>query len=323
MDLADWVAASAIPLNGPDWRSVDRRALSPLDAAASGKRIVYVGEAHHLIREKYDVRLLVLRQLLDLGWRYLGMELGRSDGLCVDEYLRTGEEACLRRTAALSCASAFADAELGFWKAVRSLSEARPPGTPRLSCFGYDVDLRLGGRFFQAWKRHSEGLSSDEEWRSALAEREKAMEREMTLFLGAHPGEKAVLMAHNMHLGKDSASLKQGPADSAAPAMWPSVGAYVNAALPGQVYSIWSFYGRLKGGRDRRLSTLGDALSAGPEAFLLPLLTSDPSIRLLDRPWDFQINDVLDDPMNELTVSGNIARQADALFFVREATPIT
>ena len=76
-----WIQDNAIELDTLDWRSVDLDKLSVLDTLLAGKRIVFLAEPDHYVREKYDFQLIFIRYLFERGWRYIGMEMGRADGM--------------------------------------------------------------------------------------------------------------------------------------------------------------------------------------------------------------------------------------------------
>jgi hypothetical protein len=58
-DFLAWVQESAIKLDTLEWRSVDLNELSDLDKLLEGKRIVFLGEPDHYVREKYDFQLFL------------------------------------------------------------------------------------------------------------------------------------------------------------------------------------------------------------------------------------------------------------------------
>ena len=94
-----WVKENAVQFDTLDWRKVDLSKLSVLDEAIKGKRIVYLGEPDHFIHEKNDYRLLFIRYLYEKGFRHIGMEMGVSDGLRMDQHLATGDVTHLDRVA--------------------------------------------------------------------------------------------------------------------------------------------------------------------------------------------------------------------------------
>jgi erythromycin esterase-like protein len=139
-------------------------ALARFDRDLDSKRIVFLGEPDHRIQERYAFRLLFLRRLFAMGFRQLGSEMGRSDGRRLDRYIESGDEAWLDRVALhgyrgdtrdrgasarapSESARAFYVEERAFARALRALSESRPPGTPRLEFFGFDVDGVVGGGY--------------------------------------------------------------------------------------------------------------------------------------------------------------------------------
>jgi erythromycin esterase-like protein len=187
-----WAWDNAIEFDTLDWRNVDLNRLSILDKSLEGKRIVFLGEPDHYVHEKYDFQLIFIRYLFEQGWRQIGMEMGRADGTRIDRYLETGDVAWLERVASYGYKGdeqasrqdipkglvpkksnrAFTqnvhDEQFWFQKQLRSLSEARPPGGPRLRWFGYDADLRPGGAYVDA-KQLLRPHESDPLVRSILA----------------------------------------------------------------------------------------------------------------------------------------------------------
>lgn len=132
----------------PEWRKTGARRLAFLDALVARKRILYAGEPHHLVAEKYDFRLLILERLAPRGWTRLGLEMGRSDARRVDRYIETGDEAWLARASLYADGwGPFRKAEFEFWRSVRSISEKRPARAPRLRVFGFDLDMFPGSGY--------------------------------------------------------------------------------------------------------------------------------------------------------------------------------
>ena len=362
-----------------DWARGAAVGIDKLDESLQGKSLVFLGEPHHFIDEKYAFRLMAIRRLVGLGWRTLGMEMGRSDARRVDRYLETGDEGDLVSSGLYSRAPAwFRDAEIRFWRDVRAISEAREPSTPRIRAFGYDLDMAPGGgygdiravlaayghepavqRLLEALPRAGGGdalrrairyaassrrvlkrilgaAAFDDVWLSLLslddsfrfkeagdardgrdeafwaqARRERTMFREMRSRLRAKPDEKIMLTGHDMHLGKDNASLATGSLGSRASRMWPSIGAFLARRLPQQVYSIWMLFSRVVGEAAPAVARdLGESLSAAGRAFFLPF-SPDPRAEYADQPLNFRVND-------DFYASGNVRRQADALFYARE-----
>jgi erythromycin esterase-like protein len=173
-DFLAWVQDCAIELDTLDWRSADLSRLSVLDKLLEGKRMVFLGEPDHYVREKYDFQLTFIRYLFERGWRYIGMEMGRADGRRIDRYLETGDVAWLDRVASYGYkgderanrkdvpeglipkksdrdfVKSIHGEQYWFQKQLRSLNETLPPGKPRLRWFGFDADLRPGGAYVDA-----------------------------------------------------------------------------------------------------------------------------------------------------------------------------
>jgi hypothetical protein len=84
------VRAAAVPLD-----SVARRDL--FERAIGSRRIVALGESHHFVHETYALRAVVLDDLESFGFRHLGVEIARTDGVTLDHYLRTGSTQVLDR----------------------------------------------------------------------------------------------------------------------------------------------------------------------------------------------------------------------------------
>ena len=168
-----WVQENAIEFDTLEWRSFDLNRLSRLDKLLEGKRIVFLGEPDHYIREKNDFRLILIRYLFEYGWTHIGMEMGRSDGKRVEQYLQTGDLAHLDRVATFGyrgdqrpgrkhpLRGINFEANPEFWqrawgenrwflKQLRTLNEPLPENSPRLHWFGYDVDTRPGGGYTDA-----------------------------------------------------------------------------------------------------------------------------------------------------------------------------
>ncbi len=145
--------------------------LSFLDELLEGKRIVYLGEEDHWIREKYSYRMLLLRYLFSRGWCRLGEELGWSDGIKINRYLETGDRTYLTRVTAYGYreairedrndsptgilketsteypTEAFAAMQIRLAKALRKLNVERPAGSKALFFFGFDLDVLAGGGY--------------------------------------------------------------------------------------------------------------------------------------------------------------------------------
>lgn len=154
-DLVAWLAQRAVPIDlaaagvHPAW--------SALDELADRSRVAFLAESHHFVHEKHAFRRSAIAWLATRGWRWFGEELGWTDGLRIDDHLRTGDEGALdrvptyghlgaRRTdredrpwgilAAGDAAfplAAFRSAQQAFARSVRDLGD-------ELRWFGFDVD---------------------------------------------------------------------------------------------------------------------------------------------------------------------------------------
>jgi erythromycin esterase-like protein len=418
-DFVAWVRDNAIHLDTLDWQAADLAKLSVLDRLLEGKRVVYLGEPDHYIREKIDFRLVFIRYLFERGWRHIGMEMGYSDAKRVEKYLQTGDTSHLDRVATLgyrgdlrpgrkhTLRGLTGEQNKPFWKRawdehrwflaqLRSLNESRPENAPRLHWFGYDVDTRPGGGYTDARELLKPHRSNplvrkilqrlarvDDESRAeeinrleslltfiktnerelqalltpaaarelertltcltdgfafllaavdglgspqgiaGLRRREQCMFRYMDEYLAdLEPGDKIILLGHNMHLSKDSDTLLYGPIDSLSLPMWTTIGTHVANRLPNQVFSIWLLYDH---GRHARLmretiiekdvptdpGTVEHTLAMAGSMYFLPLHTNDPREAYLHQPLNFR--------MNARPVGARLTNQADAIFFVAEA----
>ena len=157
-----WAAEVAVPIDLDE--SVAPASLAPL---VNGKRFVYLGEPDHFIHQKYPFRLRFLTALHALGWRHLGMEMGRSDGLRFDRFLAGGDERDLLEIGLYSSTSdvsaairsgGFLGMELCYAQAVRAIATGRE----RIRYFGFDLDLTPGSGFHDARAR-LDGVAGAEE----------------------------------------------------------------------------------------------------------------------------------------------------------------
>ncbi len=147
-----WAASALIPIDIQRWQATD---LSALDQHLEGKRFVFIGEPDHFIEEKYAARLMVIDRCLARGFRHLGMEMGRSDGLRIDRFLHTGTAADLQRVRFYALGkrhgpgpnATFADRELSFLRDLRQLAVASRRVDDRAHWFGFDIDHSVGGGF--------------------------------------------------------------------------------------------------------------------------------------------------------------------------------
>ncbi len=160
----------------------------------------------------------------------------------------------------------------------------------------------------------------------AMAERELMMHREvMRQLASARPGERITLLSHDAHLCRDASAIRgmsaaAGPGGKSAPPL----GEFLSRMFPGVVFATWMLVGK---GRDRQqfadlrdeirlvAGSLNAILAELGECFLLPIDRTDPRARLLRTEM-------------QLVMDGNVslhtapASQTDAIFFIRDVTPI-
>jgi hypothetical protein len=166
-----WAREHAIIVNPFDGLYADIEKFSYLDKFLEGKRVVYLGEEDHWIHEKSDYRLMLLRYLVSRGFRYIGEELGWSDGIRVDNYFETGKEIYLERIATYGYKGAlrkdredkptgimkspndnypvkeFKSEQLRLTRALRDISEEYKANSDRIHFFGFDLDTLTGGGY--------------------------------------------------------------------------------------------------------------------------------------------------------------------------------
>jgi erythromycin esterase-like protein len=159
-----------------------------------------------------------------------------------------------------------------------------------------------------------------------MAFRERYMHRQLDRRLGQmRPNEKLALMSHNMHLcrapdavaGSNAAAGPGGKTD-------PPLGAWLAARYPDKIFSVWMLIGR---GRDsqpfptlskeikEKPGTLNALLGEIGDCFILPIDAADSRARLLSENIE-----IMHDGNGGVRTA--IARQADAIFFVRDVTPL-
>jgi erythromycin esterase-like protein len=159
-----------------------------------------------------------------------------------------------------------------------------------------------------------------------MAFRERYMHRQVDRMLGQmRANEKLALMGHNMHLcrapdavaGSDASAGPGGKTD-------PALGAWLAARYPAEIFSVWMLIAR---GRDsqsfptlsneirEKAGTLNALLAEIGDCFLLPIDATDSRARLLTRNIEIMHD-------GNLGVRTALARQADAIFFVRDVTPL-
>jgi erythromycin esterase-like protein len=159
-----------------------------------------------------------------------------------------------------------------------------------------------------------------------MAFRERHMHRQVDRRLGQiRANEKLALMSHNMHLcrapdaiaGSDASAGPGGKTD-------PALGAWLAARYPAEIFSVWMLIGR---GRDsqsfptlsneirEKSGTLNALLAELGECFLLPIDPADSRARLLTENIE-----IMHDGNGGVRTA--LARQADAIFFVRNVTAL-
>ncbi len=169
--LVEWAREHVITLDPTDLAGADIEALAPLDELLRGKRIVYLGEEDHWVREKNEYRLLLLRYLISRGWRFIGEELSWADGLRISRYLQTGDESQLQRVATYGYrggvrtdrddrpmgilkdtwqnypVEGFAASQIRLARGLRELNTHLSTDHRPLHFFGFDLDGTMGGGY--------------------------------------------------------------------------------------------------------------------------------------------------------------------------------
>ena len=159
-----------------------------------------------------------------------------------------------------------------------------------------------------------------------MAFRERFMHRQVDRQLRQmRPAEKLALMSHNMHLcrtpdavaANDAAAGPGGKTD-------PPLGAWLASRFPDEVFSVWMLIARgtdsqpfpsLSNKIREKSGTLNAILGEIGDCFLLPIDASDSRAHVLTRPIE-----IMHDANGGARTA--IARQADAIFFVRDVTPL-
>jgi erythromycin esterase-like protein len=160
----------------------------------------------------------------------------------------------------------------------------------------------------------------------AMADRERFMQRNVERAIrAAGRDSKLVLMSHNLHLCRDIAAVRRSDA-AAGPGgkTDPPLGTWLATRYPGEIFACWMLIGQ---GRDcqpypdlssdikLKAGTLNAILNEISECFMLPVDTSDPRARLLSSEVEVQWDGIGG-------VRTPIVPQADALFFIRNVTPL-
>ncbi len=176
-EFVAWVKDHAIHLDTLAYDRVDEGVLERLDEALKGKRVVFLGEPDHYIREKWDFRLILIRYLVHKhGFRHIGLEMGLSDGSRVDRFLQTGDRTHLRRVGLYGYKGAqrddrddkpsgmfarisrnlrknreaFKAEEFWFAQQLRRIGAEAVSSQQPLRFFGFDIDTRPGGGYEDA-----------------------------------------------------------------------------------------------------------------------------------------------------------------------------
>lgn len=137
--LEQFIETHAIALPTPiDGSACDLQLLEPLKKRLRDKTLVALGEFNHFIHEKADFRLLFSRLLISLGWTQFAEELGWSDGLRVDRYLRTGDEGELARLPSF-----------GYTAHLRDDRDDRPGGILKSGSYPTEAFLWEQKRFYR------------------------------------------------------------------------------------------------------------------------------------------------------------------------------
>jgi len=162
--------------------------------------------------------------------------------------------------------------------------------------------------------------------RRAMADRELIMQRHVTTVLSdLGPEEKVILMAHNQHLAKDDDGII-APEVGAGPGggIVPSVGCFLNRLFPGEVLSIWMLwdhgrdcqpYSRLSSDFRSPPSSLNAVFAEVGPVFILPTHSNDARSRFMSRESEIA-------SMYNQVLRARLADQCDAVFFVREVSPL-
>jgi erythromycin esterase-like protein len=160
----------------------------------------------------------------------------------------------------------------------------------------------------------------------AMAERERFMQREMNRAVrDAGPEAKFVLMSHNFHLCRDLPAVARSDAGAGPGGKTdPPLGAYLAARHPAKIFTCWMLIGQ---GRDchpfanlpRDIAIAPDTLNAVLAeiggCFMLPIDSGDPRARLLTGDVEVRWDGITGARLA-------VASQADAIFYVRDVTPL-
>jgi erythromycin esterase-like protein len=177
-----------------------------------------------------------------------------------------------------------------------------------------------------AFRRDIRTVKTYEALNPAMAERERFMQREINRVVrDAGPEAKFVLMSHNFHLCRDLAAVAHSHAGAGPGGKTdPPLGAYLAARHPGKIFTCWMLIGR---GRDCHPfadlpheialvpGTLNAILAEVGGCFMLPIDPDEPRARLLAGEVEVRWDGITGARLV-------VARQADAIFYVRDVTPL-
>lgn len=172
----------------------------------------------------------------------------------------------------------------------------------------------------------ADSADSYKDLNKAMAFREEMMCRYVEYVLAQmKPEEKLVLMGHNRHLCKDSGKIKKPGASPPGGRIVPSLGTYLSRRWPDQVFSIWMVheYGKsshpfknLSSEYTTKRGSFNSALAQAGDRYLLHTAVADREADLLHSDLDVV-------GLYNITFRAAIAKQADAVFFVRKVTPLS
>lgn len=149
--FVEWATQSAIPMPKTSEEPLSNEALSTVQHMLQGKRFMFLGEPDHFVLEKFPFRLTFIRNFFPLGWRHIGMEMGRSMGWRLDQHLEilgTSLPSSPKVKDGYDYKKTFGQVidfierhETAFNKQIAAVNKSRPGGTARLHFFGFDFDL--------------------------------------------------------------------------------------------------------------------------------------------------------------------------------------
>jgi erythromycin esterase-like protein len=159
-----------------------------------------------------------------------------------------------------------------------------------------------------------------------MAFRERFMHRQIDYALAQmQDGEKLALMSHNMHLCRAPEAVARSDAGAGPGGKTnPPLGASLASRFPGEAFSVWMLIGRgtdlqpfpsLSSNIREKSGTLNALLGEIADCFLLPIDAADPRARILTENIE-----IMHDANGGVRTA--IARQADAIFFIGDVTPL-